>query len=107
MGPIRVVVHGALGRVGQEVVKAVCREPDTQLVGVVDLKAAGDSLSLPDGSGTVPFSNDLDFILTSWSDDTSLQRGVFLVLSHHLGGHVSLSAPEMRCVKKFGLTISK
>ena len=65
MEPIRVVVHGALGRVGQEVVKAVCREPDTQLVGAVELKAAGNSLSLPDGSGTVPFSTDLDFILTS------------------------------------------
>lgn len=65
MKPIKVVVQGAAGRVGQEVVKAVCGEPEMQLVGAVDLKAAQDSLSLPDGSGSVPFSSDLDYILTS------------------------------------------
>ena len=65
MEPIRVIVHGALGRVGQEVVKAICCDTGTQLVGAVDLKATGDSLILPDGSRTVPFSTDLDFILTS------------------------------------------
>lgn len=62
---IKVAVQGAVGRVGQEVVKAVCGEPEMQLVGAVDLKATQDSLSLPDGSGSVPFSSDLDYILTS------------------------------------------
>jgi len=65
MKPIKVVVQGAAGKVGQEVVKAVCGEPEMQLVGAVDLKATQDSLSLPDGSGSVPFSSDLDYILTS------------------------------------------
>ena len=45
MSPIKVVVHGAAGRVGQEVVKAVCQEPDMKLVGAVDLKVTGDSLA--------------------------------------------------------------
>lgn len=65
MKPIKVAVHGALGRVGQEVVKAVCREPEMQLVGAVDLKATGDKLTLPDGSGTVPLAKDVASILAN------------------------------------------
>ena len=62
MKPIRVVVHGAVGRMGQTLVDTLCREPDLQLVGAIDLKAAEDKLPLPDGSA-VPFSSDLDYIL--------------------------------------------
>jgi len=69
MKPIKVVVHGALGRVGQEVFKAVGRESEIQLVGAVDLKAAQDSLTLPDGSGSIPFSVDLGHILSSCQPD--------------------------------------
>jgi 4-hydroxy-tetrahydrodipicolinate reductase len=65
MEQIKVVVYGASGRVGQEVVKAVCYEPETQLVGAVELKVSEDRLTLPDGSGTVPFSANLDSILSS------------------------------------------
>ena len=65
MRSIRVAVHGASGRMGQTVVDALCHEPDMQIVGAIDLKAAEDSLTLPDGSGTVPFSSDLDYILTA------------------------------------------
>jgi 4-hydroxy-tetrahydrodipicolinate reductase len=65
MKAIRVAVHGASGRVGQEVVNALCHEPDMQIVGAIDLKAVQDYLPLPDGSGTVPFSSNLDYILTS------------------------------------------
>jgi len=68
MSSIKVVVQGALGKVGQEVVKAVSREPEMQLVGAVDLKAAQDSLTLPDG-GSVPFSADLEHILTTCHPD--------------------------------------
>lgn len=69
MEPIKVVVHGAVGRVGQEVVKAVCQEPDLQLVGAVELQVSGDSLDLPDGSGAVPFSANLEHILNSYHPD--------------------------------------
>ena len=62
MKKIKVVVHGAVGNMGQTLVDALCREPDMQLVGAIDLKAAGDKLPLPDGSA-VPFSSDLDYIL--------------------------------------------
>jgi len=65
---IKVVVYGASGRVGQEVVKAVCQEPETELVGAVDLKVSEDYLTLPGGS-EVPFSADLGYILDSCQPD--------------------------------------
>ena len=69
MTQIKVVVYGASGRVGQEVVRAVCREVETVLVGAVDLKTSADSLSLPDGSGSVPFSTDFDAVINSCRPD--------------------------------------
>ena len=54
---------------GQEVVRAVCREPGMRIAGAVEQKTTEDSLSLPDGSGHVPFSSDLDHILASVSPD--------------------------------------
>lgn len=69
MERIKVVVYGASGRVGQEVVKAVCQEPEMQLVGAVDVKVPGEHLTLPDGSGKVPFSADLDAIIGSCQPD--------------------------------------
>jgi len=64
MKPIRVVVQGAQGRVGRELLHALCQETETQVVGAVELQVFGDSLPLPDGSATVPFSSNLDDILT-------------------------------------------
>ena len=69
MKPIKVVVQGASGRVGQVVVNALCLEPGMQVVGAVELDVAEDYLPLPDGSGTVPFSANLDYILTSCQPD--------------------------------------
>ncbi len=69
MKPLRIVVNGALGRVGREVVKAVCYEPEMQVVGAVELEVAEDSLRLPDNSGAVPFAANLDYILTSCQPD--------------------------------------
>ncbi|OGO31921.1 MAG: 4-hydroxy-tetrahydrodipicolinate reductase [Chloroflexi bacterium RBG_16_56_11] len=69
MERIRIIVHGAAGRVGQEVVKAVCQEPDMQLVGAVDIRVTLDPLSLPDGAGTVPFSTDFANAIDSCQPD--------------------------------------
>jgi 4-hydroxy-tetrahydrodipicolinate reductase len=54
---------------GREIISALCQEPETQVVGAVELEATEDYLTLPDGSGTVPFSPDLDHILTSCQPD--------------------------------------
>ena len=63
MESIRVVAHGALGKLGQEVVKAIIAEPETKLVGAVDIKASSDYLPLLDSSEEIPFSADLSSIL--------------------------------------------
>ncbi|MFC2057199.1 4-hydroxy-tetrahydrodipicolinate reductase [Chloroflexota bacterium] len=69
MKPIKVVIYGALGRVGREVVSALCQESEMQVVGAVDLKASEAYLPLPDGSGEIPISNDLNDILSKHQTD--------------------------------------
>jgi len=69
MKPIKVVVQGALGKMGREVVNALCHESEIQLVGATELQVTEDYLPLPDGLGTVPFSSSLDYILTSCQSD--------------------------------------
>ncbi len=69
MKPIRVVVQGALGRMGQVIINALCREPEIQLVGAVELQVTEDYLPLPDSSGVIPFSSKLDYILSKCPAD--------------------------------------
>ena len=69
MKPIKVVVNGALGRMGREVINTLCHEPEMQVVGAVELQVTEDYLPLPDSSGVVPFSSNLDYILTSCQPD--------------------------------------
>ena len=106
MKPTRVVVHGALGRMGREIVNALCRESEIQLVGAVELQVSEDYLTLPDNSGTVPFSSNLGYILTSCQPDVlvdftikkaimpavhaATERGVNLVI-----GTTGLTADEL------------
>jgi len=64
MQPIKVVIHGASGRVGRVLVDTLCRTPEVKLVGAVDVKVAGEKLMLGDGSA-IPFSNDLAQVITN------------------------------------------
>ncbi|XOQ52754.1 MAG: 4-hydroxy-tetrahydrodipicolinate reductase [Succiniclasticum sp.] len=54
---IRVLVNGALGRMGSEVVKAVFHAEDMTLVGGVDPSGAGRKLLLPDGTEGALFTD--------------------------------------------------
>ena len=54
--PISVVVHGAAGRVGIEVVRAVSAAPDMTLAAAVDRVPQADAPALPDG---VPYYTDI------------------------------------------------
>jgi len=65
---IRVVVHGAAGRMGQEIANGLSREPDIKVVGAVDIKVVNNTYSLPDNS-VIPFSSNLEGILTSTQPD--------------------------------------
>ncbi len=60
MEPIKVVVHGAAGRMGREVMAALCRDPDLEPAGAVDKGVTEEYLSLPDGSGLIPLSSDVE-----------------------------------------------
>ena len=62
---VRVVVQGALGRMGTEILGALSREADTRPVGAVVVAARGDSLDLPEGAGSVPLSASLSDLLSS------------------------------------------
>ena len=68
MAAIRVVVRGASGKMGQEVIAAVGAAPGLELVGAVDLEPPSDRLKLPDGS-SIPFSADLESILSQQKPD--------------------------------------
>lgn len=69
MAAIKVVVHGAAGKMGQTVIDAVCRENDLKLVGAVDIHAPAESLLLADRVTRIPFSPNLDDILTQTRPD--------------------------------------
>ncbi len=57
MSPIRVVVSGT-GKMGREILAALCREPDLEPVGVLEKFSAEEFVSLPDGTGLVPLDRD-------------------------------------------------
>ena len=63
MKSIRVVVHGVVGRMGREVLNALCYEPGLEVVAGVEREVSAKELPLPDGSGVVPFSSDLGSII--------------------------------------------
>ncbi|MBK16139.1 MAG: 4-hydroxy-tetrahydrodipicolinate reductase [Chloroflexi bacterium] len=63
MSKIRVVVHGALGKMGQEVIKAVNKDIETELTGVVDQHLSKDSGEIPNCPITVPSSNQISELL--------------------------------------------
>jgi len=66
---IKVVIHGVLGRMGQEVLRAVCSDAELQAVGAVDIKAKGKRLALPGGAAEISLSDDIDSILSSTKPD--------------------------------------
>jgi len=63
MPPIKVVVQGASGKMGREVLAALCRDSATEPVGAVDIKADEDHVSLPDNLGIIPYARDLEPVI--------------------------------------------
>ena len=61
--PTKVVVAGALGRMGKEVVAAICADPQLDMAGASDKKAVEEYLSLPGGLGLIPISRDVEPML--------------------------------------------
>jgi 4-hydroxy-tetrahydrodipicolinate reductase len=63
MSPINVVVNGALGKMGQQVLSAVSGEVDMRAVAGVDHAADDSTVSTPDGAVSVPLSSSLADVL--------------------------------------------
>lgn len=68
MANIRVVVNGALGKMGQTLVAALKQEEGIELVGGIDVRASEGRIPL-DASRSVPISSNLESILTSTRPD--------------------------------------
>ena len=73
---IKVVIHGALGRVGQEVLRAASSDAELQAVGAVDIKAKSKKLTLPNGT-EIPLSDDIDAMLSSTKPDVMVDFTVY------------------------------
>jgi 4-hydroxy-tetrahydrodipicolinate reductase len=90
---IGVVVHGAAGRVGVEVVKAASQDPATKVVGAADAKVTGNTLTLPDGS-CVPFSTDIKAIIEQTQPDVIVDFSI-----------AKASMPMIRIAAKAGVNL--
>lgn len=110
MNEITVIIHGALGKVGRELISAVSKEEGLKLVGAVDIKASQPYITV-DTSVQIPLSNDLtsmietshpqvlvDFTIAEASiaaARTALKQGINLVI-----GTTGLSEEEIKEIEK-------
>ena len=63
MAATRVIVHGAAGRVGIEVLTALAQDLEVEPAGAVDLMAHAHELPLPGGTGIVSYATSLEALL--------------------------------------------
>jgi 4-hydroxy-tetrahydrodipicolinate reductase len=96
MQPIRVVINGALGRMGQELTKAIVAEPGLTIVGAVEKEVTQQYLPLPKTSELVPFSSDLGFLLKGCNAD---------VLVDFTNAEASIAAARIATRQKVSLVI--
>ena len=60
---INVVVHGVMGKMGQQVLETVTTTLGMQPVGAADITASQGTIALPDGLGDIPISGSLADVL--------------------------------------------
>ena len=60
---INVVVHGVMGKMGQQVLETVTNTLGMQPVGAADITASQGTIALPDGLGEIPISGSLADVL--------------------------------------------
>ena len=94
--PIKIVINGVLGKMGQEVSQAVLHDPELKLVGAVGKKVTKDYLRLSEPKKPVPFSSDLDSILEVCNPD---------VLVDFTNAAVSISAARIALKKGVNVVI--
>ncbi|MBI2854429.1 MAG: 4-hydroxy-tetrahydrodipicolinate reductase [Chloroflexi bacterium] len=72
---IKVIVHGALGRMGREITESLSKEPDMQVVGGVDKAATSDSFVLQGGT-RIPMRTTMAQLLTERTADVVVDFSV-------------------------------
>jgi 4-hydroxy-tetrahydrodipicolinate reductase len=68
MSNISVAVHGALGKMGREIISAVSRDAELNLMGAVDIKAKASSITLDNGQ-SVPLYTSVEPLLSGVKPD--------------------------------------
>ena len=115
MTSIRVVVSGT-GKMGKEILAAVCADPELEPVGVLEKFSAEEYVSLPDGSGLVHLDKDpqalfarcrpdvvIDFTNAEWAPvvaRAALEAGVRLVIGTTSLSSDVLAEMERSCKEK-------
>jgi 4-hydroxy-tetrahydrodipicolinate reductase len=94
--PIRVVINGALGRMGQEITKAVVCEPGLRAVGAVEKEVTQQYLPLAEAPELIPLSSDLDSLLKSCDAD---------VVVDFTNAEVSMAAARSAIKQKVNMVI--
>ena len=69
MATIRVIVHGVLGKMGQEVLNAVSKAQDMEPVGGADRMAKASTMAVPGNGRSIPLSADLGSLLEKTKPD--------------------------------------
>ncbi|HEU65111.1 MAG TPA: 4-hydroxy-tetrahydrodipicolinate reductase [Chloroflexi bacterium] len=96
MEPIRVVINGALGRMGQTITKAVVCEPGLKAVGAVEKEVAQKYLPLAEAFELITLSSDLNSILKSCDAD---------VVVDFTNAEVSIAAARITLKQKVNMVI--
>jgi 4-hydroxy-tetrahydrodipicolinate reductase len=103
MDTINVLVHGAAGKVGQEIISTLGTEPGLRLVGAVDIKADQAYLELPGKAGKVPYATSLDSLLTSIKPDVivdfTVSKAAMPAIRLAASRHVNLVLPRMKSAR--------
>ena len=94
--PIRVVINGALGRMGQEITKAVVCEPGLRAVGAVEKEVTQQYLPLTEAPELILFSSDLESLLKSCDAD---------VVVDFTNAEVSMAAARVAIKQKVSMVI--
>lgn len=111
---IKVIVSGALGKMGQETARAVYQDEELDLVGLVDIRAGSGTVPGQIAQVPLPIDSDLDGWLDTNQADVmidftnpqavynnaknALQRGINCVI-----GTTGLNEVELRQLEKFAL----
>ena len=115
MKPIRIVVYGASGKMGREMINYLCSHPEIEIVGAVELEVSEEFyLPLLDECEAIPFSSNLDYILTTCQPEvlvdfttaqatmpavrTATEHGVNLVI-----GTTGLTVDELSDIDRLAL----